>query len=181
VITVSIIQKMIAHAIKPLQRQNRLTVSRGTIISVDDGHGVQTMQIRLLDGEIQDGVEVLQNYGMASTPQPGTEAVAVAVGGVRGHMVVIAHGNRQYRLKGRAGGEVALHDDQGAAIVLARGGIVIEGGGRDLTISGAPNINIVGGSIHLDDGDVVAGGVSLRHHTHISVQPGSGESGEPAA
>lgn len=173
---------------RPLVRGLRLMVARGTIKLVDDGPKAQTAQLHLLDGEIRDGVEVFQSYGLSTVPHPGSEAVAVSVGGNRDHCIVIAHGDRRYRLTGMAGGEVALHDDQGAAVILRRDGIAIIGGGRDLTISGAPNVHIQGGNLHLDSGDitlgsgdVVAATVSLRHHLTSEVQTGTGVSGEPVA
>jgi phage baseplate assembly protein V len=178
--------RTINKLLAPIRRAQRLLVSRATVGLVDDRPKMQTAQMQMLDGEVRDGVEVFQSYGLTTVPHAGAEAVVVAAGGNRDHGLVIAHGDRRFRLTGLAGGEVALHDDLGHVIILTRGGIAILGGGHDINISGAPNINIAAGNLNLDSGnivlgsgDVTAGGKSLRHHKHGGVQSGSAQTTEP--
>ena len=50
--------------------------------------------------------------------------------------------------------------------------------------AGSPMINLGGGQMHVlgdlvVDGDVIASGVSLVHHTHSGIVPGGGNTGEP--
>lgn len=172
--------------LRPLERGLRLAVARGTIKLVGDASKLQTVQLALLDGEVRDGVEVFQHYGFSSVPLDNAEAVAVAVGGNRDHLVVIGHGDRRSRPVAFQAGEVCIYDHQGQRIALLADGITIFGADKPITISGAPEINISGGNVNVSDadvtvtgGDVVADGISLKSHLHRDVQPGSGESGEP--
>lgn len=110
--------------IAPLRRRVALTVGRCLINIVNDALKMQGVQISLLSDETRDNVERLQNYGFTSNPQPGAEGVALAVGGSRNHMVLIAVDDRRYRLTGLASGEVAIYDDIGSKVVLKRGNVI---------------------------------------------------------
>jgi phage baseplate assembly protein V len=154
--------RTIQKALAPIRRRVMLMVQRGTIKSLSDGGKLQTAQVQGLGGKLRDGVEVFQSYGFTSVPKAGAEAVIVAVGGNDDHGLIIAHGDRRYRLTGLAAGEVALHDDQGAAVHLSRGGIQIKGGGKPVAITGAALVTVQMGTIVVTGGDVVADGVSLK-------------------
>lgn len=144
----------------------------------DDG-ATQVLQLDFGAKEVQDGRYRLAEYGFTSMPLPGADAAVVFLGGDRSAGIVIATGDRRYRLKGLAPGEVALYDDLGHVVKLSRSGIAINGGGHNLTITNAPKVT-VDGDIEVT-GDVRAGTVSLRHHKHGLVTPGTGQSGEPVA
>jgi phage baseplate assembly protein V len=104
-------------------------IGRGVVKLINDGLKLQHVQISLLAEEVHDDVERFQNYGFTSVPFPGAEALVVAVGGDRGHSIVVAVDDRRYRLQGLEQGEVALYTDEGDQIVLRRGGqIEIRGG-----------------------------------------------------
>ncbi|TCS62593.1 phage baseplate assembly protein V [Varunaivibrio sulfuroxidans] len=115
----------IAKMTRPLQRRVRLMIGRAVIAAVADGDRCQTVQITALAGEVLDGVERITDYGFTAHPHPGAEAILLAVGGNRDAGVAICVGDRRYRLTGLAPGEVALHDDQGQIIKLARAGIEV--------------------------------------------------------
>lgn len=100
-------------------------VSRGTVSRVDDAPKMQEVQVELLADETQEAVEHIQPYGLSTHPRPGAEVVMVALGGIRSAGIVIAAGDRRFRLTSLAEGEVALHDDQGQKVHLTRDGIVI--------------------------------------------------------
>lgn len=114
--------------IQPLRRRVMLMVSRAVIKVVNDAGGIQKLQIVGYDGELLEGVERLQEYGLTSVPLGNAEAVATAVGGNRSHTIVIAVDDRRFRLKNLAPGEVALYDDLGQKVHLKRDGILIETG-----------------------------------------------------
>lgn len=62
--------------------------------------------------------------------------------------------------------------DATVRIDVTRDGVVIE----------LPNdtaVTVVGGNVVVSDGDVTAGGISLRHHVHPGVQSGGSSTGEP--
>lgn len=79
--TVQDIKKIVA----PLQRRIMLMVGRG-IIKASKG---QKLQVELFEGEIRDDIDKVQQFGFASQPRPGAEAVLVFVGGNRDHGVAI--------------------------------------------------------------------------------------------
>lgn len=117
---VSIIDKLLA----PVRRRVRLMISRAILAGINDGTGIQLVQVKLLDGEVRDGVERMQNYGFTSVPLGGAEGVMACVSGDRDHGIVIAVDDRRYRIKGRQPGEVALYSDEGDSIILKRGRVM---------------------------------------------------------
>jgi phage baseplate assembly protein V len=163
--------RSINKVMAPAMRGIRLMVGRGVLALVNDAAKMQTVQVKLLDGEVRD-LERFQNYGFTSHPQVGAEVAAVFVGGNRDHGLVLAIDDRRYRLKALEAGEVALYDDQGAVIKLSRTGIVINGGGHAINISGAAQVNVTGG-------DVIADGISLKTHKHGGVTAGGAQTGTP--
>lgn len=112
----------------PLARRVRLMVRRGVVKLVYDDPKMQELQLALFNGEIRDGVERWEDYGLTSRPHPGAEALVLALGGESGHSVVVKVGDRRYRVTGLAGGEVCLYDDQGQRVHLKRG--------KEIAISG---------------------------------------------
>ncbi|WP_448660293.1 phage baseplate assembly protein V [Sphingomonas sp. CJ99] len=154
---------MIERVTKPLADRLRMMVARAIVTAVNDARGVQEVQVELLADEVIDGVEHLQPYGLTAHPVAGAEGVMVAVGGLRSHGLVIAVGDRRYRLQGLAQGEVAVHDDQGQRVLIGRDGIRIESGlGVSIETAGelsidADTIAMSANSIVLDSNDVSIG------------------------
>lgn len=140
-------------------------------------HGVATLvgpdkiQAKVLDNEVLNNLARVEPYGFSYRPKPGAQAYLLFPSGDRSYGVAIVCGDKRYQLELQEG-EVALHDDIGHIIKLGRNGIAIDGGGHDLTISNVPNLRV-------PDGDVIVGDISVRHHLHNNVQPGSGNTGEP--
>lgn len=134
----------VRRLITPIARRLRLVVSRAVVRAVADSLRMQAVQIDLLADESRDNVERFQNYGVTSHPHPGAEAIVVAVGGSRDHLVAIAVDDRRYRLS-LAEGEVALYDDLGHVVHLTRSGIVIDGGGHQVTIINTTKLRVEGG------------------------------------
>lgn len=117
-------------------------ISRCTVALVNAAGKLQALQIRMLAGEVKDGVEHLEPYGYTSHPLRGAEGVVVCPGGDRSHGVVIVVADRRYRLQGLKPGEVALHDDQGQCVHLTRAGIVVEGAGKPITFTNASKLRV---------------------------------------
>lgn len=154
------------RAAGPLRRTRdrlQMMVGRAIIAAVRDTTGIQEVQVELLADEVQDGVEHFQPYGLTAHPKAGAEGLAVAVGGLRSHAIVLAVGDRRYRLTGLSEGEVALHDDQGQKVHLTRAGIVIESAlGIEMSTEGvmafdADTLKMTAGSIEFDSDDVRIG------------------------
>lgn len=132
--------RSLAKALGPVGRRIANMLSRGVLSAVSASTKMQTLQLKLLAGEVKDGVEHLEPYGYTSHPQVGAEAVAAFFDGDRSHGVVIVVADRRFRLTGLAPGEVALHDDQGQKIHLTRGGIVIDGAGHQITMTNTTKV-----------------------------------------
>lgn len=104
-----------------LIKRVRLMLGRGIIRLVNDGEGIQKMQVSLLKNEIRSLLERFQEYGFSSNPKPGAEAAVMFLGGMRDHGLIVGVEDRRYRIKGLQSGEVAIYTDEGDKIVLKRG------------------------------------------------------------
>lgn len=76
------------------QLRNRVDamVTRAVIGRVNESLKTARLQVTLLDGEVDDDVELFGPFGFHMSPPPGAEAIAVAVAGARSHTVVVASG-----------------------------------------------------------------------------------------
>lgn len=101
-------------------RMLRNMAARGVISKVSAGRKMQSLQVRLLAGEVKDNVEHFEPYGYTAHPHTGAEAITLFFDGDRSHGVVLVVADRRYRLQGLEAGEVALHDDQGQKVVIKR-------------------------------------------------------------
>ncbi|MGH7027942.1 phage baseplate assembly protein V [Brevundimonas sp.] len=147
----------------PMRNRIQMMVSRAVLQLVDDAGGIQAMQFSGLSDELIEGAERFQDYGFTSVPLPGAEAALVFPGGLRSHGLVVAVGDRRYRLKGLKDGEVAVYDDQGQQLLLGRDGIrlvsslKVEIEAPEVAITAAEKATITAPSIVLD-GEVDLGG-----------------------
>lgn len=117
-------ERLITRMMAPLARAVGNMLARGTLVLAEAATKMQTLQVRILDGEAKDGVEHFEPYGYTSRPHPGAEALLQFFGGDRSHGVAFIVADRRYRLVGLESGEVALHDDLGSKIVLKRGNVI---------------------------------------------------------
>lgn len=130
-------------------------VSRAIVTASDDSTGIQSHQIEGLAEEVHDGVERMQDYGFTSHPFEEAEAVVVFASGLRSHPLIVALGDRRYRLKNLEQGEVAIYDDQGQVVHLKRDGIFIHTD-KKVTIEAGEDISITGDAkITIDAADDV--------------------------
>ncbi|MCO8609737.1 phage baseplate assembly protein V [Burkholderia multivorans] len=115
-------------------------MARGTITLVDDSKAVQMLQVRVNGLELLPDIPRFCEYGFTSNPPVGTQAIVASKNGDRNDGIVIATSNAKYRLVGLSTGEVAIHDDKGQSVYLSAGGIVVNGGGKPITLTNAPKI-----------------------------------------
>jgi phage baseplate assembly protein V len=158
-------------------------LARGVVSLVNAAGKMQGMQVKLLAGEVKDGMEHFEPYGFTSNPLAGAEALAAFFGGDRSHGVIICAGDRRFRLQNTAPGEVALYTDEGDKLHFKRGRVIeIE----TLTLKvkaetavefDTPEIRTTGKIV--SQGDQVAGGISQMQHVHNGVQTGNGSTNEP--
>lgn len=128
----------IAKMLAPLSRRLRLMASRAVLSLISDATGMQIVQVKLLNGEVRDGIERVQNYGFTSVPLPGAEAIFLSLGGDRDHGIVITADDRRYRIKGLQGGEVAIYTDEDKAAADHR--ILFKRGKEIHLVAGASSI-----------------------------------------
>ena len=154
---------------------------RGTLSLVDGLKKLQELQVKLLAGELKDGMEHFEAYGFTSSP----EVLAGFFGGDRSHGVVICVADRRFRLQGLESGEVAMYTDEGDKLHFKRGR-VIEIETMTLKVKAAtavefdtPEIRTTGKIVSA--GDQVAAGISQVGHGHTEVMKGQAVSGPPAA
>ncbi|WP_207303488.1 phage baseplate assembly protein [Komagataeibacter xylinus] len=140
--------------------------------------GTPTLQAAITAGELRPDMPMVQEYGLASRPVPGSDVVTVFIGGDRKRGVVVATGDQRGRPTDLQPGEVCLYHprtgsriwlkaDGSIAIIPANGKTALTG---DLTATGTITGN-----------EVVAQGIKLSTHPHGGVTPGSGKSGAPEA
>lgn len=156
---------MIARMLAPLARGLSNMLARGTVVLAKSATKMQTLQVKLLSGEVKDGIEHFEAYGLTARPKSGAEHITLFMGGDRSHGITIMVADRRHRPTGLEEGEVVLYDDLGHKVHLTRTGIVINGGGHVVNVVNAP--------------DMVVDGISVKHHTHGGVQAGGSSTGEP--
>lgn len=167
----------------------RLLVSRALVRLVDDGRQMQELQLELLDEEARGKAERFQQYGFTSVPLPGAEAIAVAVGGARSHMVVLSVDDRRHRPRDMEEGETQIYTHEGDYVRLKKGRIIEVKAGTRLRVD-APEA-IYTGNLHVQgnitcDNDVSDRNGSMQEmretynaHDHGGVQGGSSNTAAP--
>ncbi len=129
-------------ALRALWRRMVLVIGRGRVTTGNDAGPVQLLQVRLGTIETHDNTPRLAEYGLASNPPAGSDAILVFIAGDRSRGVVIATGNQAVRLKNLQPGESALYDNAGKWIYLKASGIEIEAAGQSVTVSGASDVTV---------------------------------------
>lgn len=122
------------RALAPLKSRVQLMVGKCVIAAVNDTTAIQELQIKALAGEAMNRVPRVQEFGFASNPPVGSEAIVVALGGNRENLVVIATDKRSVRFKNLASGECAIYTDDGSYIVLKKAGEIEVKAATKLTV-----------------------------------------------
>ena len=136
---------------RELRRRVLLMVGRAVFTVVNDETPLQTVQVEGLPGEIIDGAERFQIYGLTSHPLKGADALVLAVGGVRQHPVILVD-DRRHRMKDLEEGEVALYtnnDDQ-HILLKADGSIELRAGAQPSSFRAAASRSTDRGSTSID-------------------------------
>jgi len=115
------------------RKKAQLMVGRCVLSSSED-KGLLTSQVEALEGETLEGVERLENYGLAGSPPAGSEGALLCVGGSRDHPLMVGLEHRAHRPE-LAEGEVKLYsifkqmihlDADGNIRIKAPKGVIIE-------------------------------------------------------
>lgn len=158
-------------------RRAYLGLVRGTVHQTDDSHLWQTIDARLLHGELLTGIEHVQHYGYSYVPLPpdpdGKKAAELVVGflnGNRSHPIVLGVNDRRYRPKNWKPGEAGLWHYKGATAKHTDTGWVYDAGsGKQphTTTVGNATVTVADGKITLQvnntkvivkDGKILLGG-----------------------
>ena len=108
-----------------LEERLKGMVMRGRVVAArSPENNLGQIEVEVLPGDVPT-VERIAEYGFASAPHAGAEAVTVAVQGKAEDLLVIAVDDRRFRVRLKAG-EVAIFDDLGQVVHLTREGIVVE-------------------------------------------------------
>lgn len=116
-------------------RRLQLLVAQGTAFLV----GQDKMQGKALDGEVLPNIKRVEPYGFSHRPHAGAQPYMVFPNGDRSFGIALIVADRKYNLVLQPG-EVALHDDQGQKVHLTRNGIVVDGAGKPITLTNAPEV-----------------------------------------
>lgn len=139
----------------------RATLSRGVVRRVNDSRKLQTVQLEVGPGELQE-LEHVHPYGFTSRAFPGAEGVAAFMQANRDHGIVLVVADRRYRLTALEEGEVAIHDDQGQTVHLKRGGIAVS----------SPTVVEIDAPLTTVSGDLeVAGDVEVTGGVGVGASP----------
>ncbi|MDA8230142.1 MAG: phage baseplate assembly protein V [Magnetospirillum sp.] len=114
----------------------------GTLTAVNDAGGTQLVQAQLSSAETIDDLPRLSEYGFASNPPAGSDAVMVFLGGERAAGIVIATGNQTLRLRSLQSGETAIYDALGRSVLLSQAGPVIDANGAPVTVNNATTVTV---------------------------------------
>ena len=157
-------------------------VRRVTVKDIKDDGETQTASIEVADGIWRTDVEILQQYGISSSaPEDGAVAIALALGGDEGDMVVLPVANPSKRLGGLQPKDAALYNAGGDLVVVrAGGGIEVKAASSvTLSVSGV-SLTIDAAGFHFAGGGMWHDGVPVdKTHVHKDVVPGAGNSGVP--
>ncbi len=153
------LRNTVLRLLEPLRNRVAGMVARAVVNLVDDSKRMQELQLQLLAGELIDGAERVQNYGLTSKPFPpsgdrAAEAVVLFVGGGRDHPLVVAVDDRRHRPKDLADGESTLYDDQGTRVHLQRARLFLTHPTAIRLEVGASSIEIESGKITITTADL---------------------------
>ena len=122
---------------KQIWHRLQLLVAQGVGVLV----GSKKIQVKILDDEVLTNIDRVEPYGFSYRPHPNCQAYIMFPSGDRSRGVALVVGDKQYQLE-LQNGEVAVHDDQGQKIHLTRAGIVVDGGGKPITLTNAPKVRV---------------------------------------
>lgn len=181
--------------------------ARAVVRATNDKEGAQLADVTVYRDVQRSGVEVLQQFGVASRPRPGSLAVVIAIGGDQGDMVALPVSDPGDRMGGLEEGETAIYGSDGTRVHIRADGSInetartrivsqVEGMRAEMTADslvttiGETRVEITAGAIKLEAaGQVVTLDASgFKHngknigdtHVHGEVTPGLANTGIPA-
>lgn len=125
---------------------------------------MQTVQVKLLAGEVQNGAERLQQYGFTGVPSAGAEAIIVCIGAARNLATVIAVDDSRFRPTDMVDGEVAIYSKFNSRVTLKADGSIqlLPAAGKSVVVTGDLQVSgdtTVDGAVNVGSDLVAAGNV----------------------
>jgi len=106
----------------PIIARVRRVILGANIKSTNDSTPLQQMQVQSLGRALYDKVEVFGQFGFTSRAPDGLDAI---IAERNGKYIVIAVGDRQFRIRNLESGDSVVYDMRGQTIVLNKSGITI--------------------------------------------------------
>lgn len=140
------LQRLMSSVLARIRR-----VCMGAIIRrVDDSGNLQKMQIESLGHSVYDNVEKFEQFGFTSNPPAGLDAVIIER---CGKYIIVAIGDRKYRIKNLESGDTAIYDIRGQIIKLNGDGITVSdafGNSVKTTTNGIDTTDKNGNNVKMD-------------------------------
>ena len=120
-----------------------LMVRRGKITLVNDAGVIQKLQLPPSGLETRDNLDRMCEYGLASNPPEGTDALILNIGGDPSNGAVVGTNHQATRPTGLQPGETQIYNGPaGTSVYLANGEIVINANGQPVAVNGATTVTI---------------------------------------
>lgn len=105
----------------------------------------ERVQARVFADEILPNLARVEPYGFSYRPKPDAQTYLLFPSGDRSFGVAILIGDKRYQMQLQEG-EVALHDDEGNHVHLARGGNINVHAAGAITLTAGSAVNMTAGS-----------------------------------
>lgn len=150
---------LVNRILAPLKRRVVNMAIRAAVTGVDDSKKAQLLTLTALAGETRGDVEHFQPYGFTSSPKKDAEAVILRLRASADESIVLVVQDRRYRITNLQSGEVCVYDSTGSKVLMKSNG--------DIELTPSSGKVKLTGDLQVT-GDVVAGTVSLKNHTHVA-------------
>jgi len=115
----------LSRFLDPLKRKIFLLVGRAIVTAVNNSGKTQLVQVTALKDETISDIERMEEYGFATYPKTGSEALINFINGNRDHGLVVCIHDRNYRPTDLTEGDVRVYDYRGNKITCKSTGIEI--------------------------------------------------------
>ena len=120
----------------------------GSVTLVDDSGEMQLLQItersvgKGIADRIMDKIRRVTEFGFASVPPLGSEALVARRGGERIQSMVIGTSHRPSRPRNLQPGDTCLYDVRGAKVQLTENGLIIDCAGLPAVVQNSPTVTV---------------------------------------
>ena len=139
----------------PILARIRRVIMGSVIKMVDDSGDLQKMQVQTIGRSVYDNIEKFGQFGFTSNPPAGLDSIIVER---NGKYISIAIGDRKYRIKNLASGDVAIYDMRGQIVKLNADGITVNDAFGNTVTTTNSGINLTdknGNNIIMDGSGII--------------------------